>query len=62
MWCKCMLTATTKKESQLKPKAGDHVIAKVNDKGHAISFLTEPTYIPLTLLSNQHEVQWGGGR
>ena len=32
--------STTKKESQLKPKAGDHVIAKVNDKGHAISFLT----------------------
>jgi exosome complex RNA-binding protein Csl4 len=33
--------ATTETKSKLKPKPGDHVIAKVNDKGHAISFLTD---------------------
>ncbi|HEV8619448.1 MAG TPA: hypothetical protein VGQ79_00320 [Nitrospiraceae bacterium] len=33
--------ATTETKSKLKPKVGDHVIAKVNDKGHAITFLTD---------------------
>jgi hypothetical protein len=33
--------ATTETKSKLKPKPGDHVIAKVNDKGHAITFLTD---------------------
>ena len=33
--------ATTETKSKLKAKPGDHVIAKVNDKGHAISFLTD---------------------
>ena len=33
--------ATTETKSKLKPKTGDHVIAKVNDKGHAITFLTD---------------------
>ena len=32
--------ATTQMKSTLKVKPGDHVLAKVNDKGHAISFLT----------------------
>jgi len=33
--------ATTEKRSTLKAKPGDHVIAKVNAKGHAISFLID---------------------
>jgi hypothetical protein len=33
--------ATTETGSKVKGKPGDHVIAKVNDKGHAISFLTD---------------------
>jgi len=33
--------ATTETGSKIKGKPGDHVIAKVNDKGHAISFLTD---------------------
>ena len=33
--------ATTEKRSSLKAKPGDHVMAKVDDQGHAISFLTD---------------------
>ena len=33
--------ATTEKKSKLMPKPGDHVLAKVNAKGHAITFLTD---------------------
>jgi len=33
--------ATTETRSKVKGKPGDHVVAKVNDKGHAISFLTD---------------------
>ena len=33
--------ATTETRSKTKAKPGDHVIAKVNAKGHAISFLTD---------------------
>ncbi len=33
--------ATTEKRSAQKAKPGDHVMAKVDDKGHAISFLTD---------------------
>lgn len=32
---------TTEKRSALKAKPGDHVMAKVDDRGHAISFLTD---------------------
>ena len=32
---------TTQTRSNVKAKPGDHVIAKVNAKGHAISFLTD---------------------
>ena len=32
---------TTEKRSAQKGKPGDHVIAKVDDKGHALSFLTD---------------------
>ena len=38
---KMHVDATTETKSKLKPKTGDHVIAKVNDKGHAITFLTD---------------------
>jgi len=38
---KIHVDATTEKKSKLMAKAGDHVIAKVNAKGHAISFLTD---------------------
>jgi len=38
---KIHVDATTEKKSKLMAKAGDHVIAKVNDKGHAITFLTD---------------------
>jgi hypothetical protein len=31
----------TEKRSNLIPKVGEHVIAKVDDKGHAVSFLTD---------------------
>ena len=33
--------ATTETRSKVKGKPGDHVVAKVNDKGHAISFLID---------------------
>ena len=33
--------ATTETRSTVKAKLGDHVMAKVNDQGHAISFLTD---------------------
>jgi hypothetical protein len=33
--------ATTEQKSKLMGKVGDHVIAKVNAQGHAISFLTD---------------------
>jgi len=33
--------ATTEKRSSLMVKPGDHVIAKVNAQGHAISFLAD---------------------
>jgi ribosomal protein S1 len=33
--------ATTEKRSAQKAKPGDHVMAKVDDQGHAISFLTD---------------------
>ena len=33
--------STTEQRSTQKGKPGDHVIAKVDDKGHAISFLTD---------------------
>ena len=33
--------ATTETRSKAKAKPGDHVIAKVNAEGHAISFLTD---------------------
>jgi hypothetical protein len=32
---------TTQTRANIKAKPGDHVIAKVNAKGHAISFLTD---------------------
>lgn len=32
---------TTEKRSALKAKPGDHVMAKVDDQGHAISFFTD---------------------
>jgi len=32
---------STEKRSAQKGKPGDHVIAKVDDKGHALSFLTD---------------------
>jgi len=38
---KIHVDATTEKKSKLMPKPGDHVLAKVNAKGHAISFLTD---------------------
>ena len=33
--------ATTTQRSAVKAKPGDHVMAKVDDRGHAISFLTD---------------------
>lgn len=33
--------ATTEKRSPVKAKPGDHVMAKVDDQGHAISFFTD---------------------
>ena len=33
--------ATTEKKASVIPKPGDHVLAKVNAQGHAISFLTD---------------------
>ena len=38
---KIHVDATTEKKSKLMPKLGDHVLAKVNAKGHAITFLTD---------------------
>ena len=38
---KIHVDATTEKKSKLMPKPGDHVMAKVNAKGHAITFLTD---------------------
>jgi len=33
--------AKTEKRSNMRPKVGEHVIAKVDGKGHAVSFLTD---------------------
>ena len=33
--------ASTQKRSNMIPKVGEHVIAKVDAKGHAVSFLTD---------------------
>lgn len=33
--------ASTHKKSNMRPKVGEHVHAKVNAKGHAVSFLTD---------------------
>ena len=33
--------ATTAKRSNMIPKVGEHVLAKVDAKGHAVSFLTD---------------------
>lgn len=33
--------ASTEKRSNMTPKVGEHVIAKVDAKGHAVSFLTD---------------------
>jgi hypothetical protein len=33
--------ASTEKRSNLIPKVGEHVLAKVDAKGHAVSFLTD---------------------
>jgi hypothetical protein len=33
--------SSTEKRSNLVPKVGEHVIAKVDNKGHAVSFFTD---------------------
>ncbi len=33
--------ANTEKRSNMRPKVGEHVLAKVDAKGHALSFLTD---------------------
>jgi len=33
--------SSTEKRSSLMPKVGEHVIAKVDTKGHAVSFFTD---------------------
>ena len=33
--------AKTEKKSNMRPKVGEHVLAKVDAKGHALSFLTD---------------------
>jgi len=33
--------AKTQKKSTMLPKVGEHVLAKVDAKGHAVSFLTD---------------------
>ncbi|MDH4082229.1 MAG: hypothetical protein OEV99_01460 [Nitrospira sp.] len=33
--------ASTEKRSKMTPKVGEHVLAKVDAKGHAVSFLTD---------------------
>lgn len=33
--------ASTQKKSNMLPKVGEHVLAKVDAKGHAVSFLTD---------------------
>ena len=35
------VNASTEKRSKLIPKVGEHVLAKVDAKGHALSFLTD---------------------
>jgi hypothetical protein len=35
------VNASTEKRSNLIPKVGEHVLAKVDAKGHAVSFLTD---------------------
>lgn len=35
--------ATTRKDIMLSPKVGDNVVAKYNDRNHALSFLTDQT-------------------
>jgi hypothetical protein len=34
---------TTRKDIMLSPKVGDNVVAKYNDRNHALSFLTDQT-------------------
>lgn len=35
------VNASTEKRSNMTPKVGEHVLAKVDAKGHAVSFLTD---------------------
>lgn len=35
------VNASTEKRSNMTPKMGEHVLAKVDAKGHAVSFLTD---------------------
>jgi uncharacterized protein YdeI (BOF family) len=35
------VNASTEKKSNMTPKVGEHVLAKVDAKGHAVSFLTD---------------------
>lgn len=35
------VNASTEKRSNMIPKVGEHVLAKVDAKGHAVSFLTD---------------------
>lgn len=35
------VNASTEKNSKMTPKVGEHVLAKVDAKGHALSFLTD---------------------
>jgi uncharacterized protein YdeI (BOF family) len=35
------VSASTEKRANMTPKVGDHVLAKVDTKGHAVSFLTD---------------------
>ncbi len=35
------VNASTEKRANMTPKVGEHVLAKVDDKGHAVSFLTD---------------------
>jgi uncharacterized protein YdeI (BOF family) len=35
------VNASTEKRSNMTPKVGEHVLAKVDAKGHALSFLTD---------------------
>ena len=35
------VNASTEKKSNMTPKVGEHVLAKVDAKGHALSFLTD---------------------